>query len=298
MSGSDMKSIYKEDKDYYFKAYKIILSKIDATSLPALQEQWDKHWTDILMGVPFDADNDSEIQMLTVGSGEGYRDCLIIKHLVQRYPRVYVRVIEPVMEQVKLFKDKTVEIKKEHPGVSFDWHIKTFEKYLEDCQAEDKDHGFHLVVACHSLYYMDVWRCALDHMCNLVKTNGLLTVTMTRGDSDCGTLLKKYRQLEGNDMHLMLSDDVHSYLMTKTTNLKVDAYPRTSLYDISEVFDEKSETGNMILDFIMERAKFRETAPQNFQDEVLTFLKDNSSEKDGGQWFRGDEEDVVAKILS
>nr|XP_006814692.1 PREDICTED: histamine N-methyltransferase-like [Saccoglossus kowalevskii] len=109
-----------------------------------------------------------------------------------------------------------------------------------------------------------------------------------------GKLMKMYRKLEGCSQSLLTSDDLKSHL-NRCSNVVFDQVVyREDPYDISDVFDESSNEGNLLLDFLVQRSGFRKCAPSDDQEKVLTFLKDNSVFENGKYWFRCDEEDVVA----
>nr|XP_006814664.1 PREDICTED: histamine N-methyltransferase-like [Saccoglossus kowalevskii] len=153
---SATKNIY-DDVTYYFESFSKFLSKakIDGADI------WNEQWSKLTAQFPFEADKD--IRMLTVGAGAGYRECLIIQHLLKRHSSIHITVVEPAQKPIDEFKVKAAKITKEFPGVSFEWHIQTFENYQKAHRVSDDERNgsFHLVFAGHSLYYMDDWKYAL-----------------------------------------------------------------------------------------------------------------------------------------
>ncbi|XP_070581614.1 histamine N-methyltransferase-like [Ptychodera flava] len=285
-------SIY-EDVEYYFKSYRAYVSKV--INPDDMQQLWDLHWRALVGQLPLsNLGEDEEVRMFTIGCGEGFRDSLIVREISKRHPKVYVRALEPAEDVMKLFRDKADDITKSHPGVRFDWHSTTFQAYVDDQRnGETGDEGsFHLVISGHSLYYIDDWACALDRMYDFVRPNGMLAVTIVNGECTFGKLMCIYRQTEGGKMHMLTSDDVSSYLTTKSA--QIATYTREYTFDAPEIFDQTSETGNLLLDFFTQRRNFRGTAPETLQDTVLDFLKKDMEREDGSCLFDGYESEVVA----
>ncbi|XP_006814693.1 histamine N-methyltransferase-like [Saccoglossus kowalevskii] len=284
-------SIY-EDVNYYFKCFNIFLAKAKCEGA----DMWNRQWAGLLAQFQFNADE--EIRMLTIGAGAGYRECLIIQHLLKRHSSIHITVVEPAQKPIDEFKIKAAKITKEFPGVSFEWHIQTFENYQKDHRVSDdvRDGSFHLVFAGHSLYYMDDWQYALDGMYSHVQSGGILVVTVIRGQAGAGRLAKMYRKLEGCSLNLQTSDDVKHQLKKTNSEQMIDQNMyREDAYDISDVFDESSVVGNLLLDFLIQRRDFRMSAPHGHLEKVLQFLRENSVQENGKYWFYSDEEDVVAK---
>ena len=55
----------------------------------------------------------------------------------------------------------------------------------------------------------------------------------------------------------------------------------TNGIDVTEVFDEKSAEGNLLLDFLTHTVNFRETADKQLVEETLALIKELSTMRDG-----------------
>ena len=62
---------------------------------------------------------------------------------------------------------------------------------------------------------------------------------------------------------------------------KHEIYTQKYLIDVTDVFDEKSAEGNLLLDFFTHTLNFRETADKQQVEETLALIKDNTIVKDG-----------------
>jgi len=286
---TEVKSIY-EDMDYYFRSFNQFKAKVD---IDKIMEQWHKQWPVITNKFQFDASSEEQIRMITIGSGEGDVECNIFPSLLKRHPKVHVKVIEPSAESIELFK-QTTKLQEIHPGLTIDWCCKTFEDYLESMSDKEKlNEKFHLALSGHSLYYMEKWRAAVDDMFNLVKQGGILVITLCNGESSCGRLFQKYRIIGGSEMHTLTTSDIKAHL--KASEKKLEAYPRILPVNIDSIIDDvASEEGSLLLDFIIQRSHFRDTAPPTLFDEVMAFIKSEMEvDTSGVHWLHADEEELV-----
>ena len=51
-------------------------------------------------------------------------------------------------------------------------------------------------------------------------------------------------------------------------------------YDVTDVFDEQSTEGNLLLDFLTQTVNFREMADKQLVDETLALIKELTTVKD------------------
>ena len=104
-----------------------------------------------------------------------------MEHRLRRHSKIHLTVVEPAEKPTEEFKAKAAKMTEKFPGVTFEWHVSTFEEYQKEGGAA-RNESFHLVFAGHSLYYMDDWESALDAMYMHIKSDGILVVTVTRGE--------------------------------------------------------------------------------------------------------------------
>ncbi|XP_070564988.1 histamine N-methyltransferase-like isoform X2 [Ptychodera flava] len=182
MAAANLKSIY-DDMDYYFETFEVFKK---AVNLDYIMEQWHKQWPVIIDSIDFEPSGDEAFRMMTVGSGEGDVESNIFPYILKRHPKLHVCVIEPSPESVALFKKKASKLQETHPGVTFEWHVKTLEQY-QDEEASDR---FHLVLSGHSLYYIEKWGAAVNTMYGFVRKGGNLVITICNGESPAGRLLR------------------------------------------------------------------------------------------------------------
>ncbi|XP_070558503.1 histamine N-methyltransferase-like [Ptychodera flava] len=287
---SSLESMYS-DVEYYFKTFELYKQRVTTV----FDEQWKAEWESIIKGLSerkVVKDKD-DIRMLTVATGQGDSEKIIIEILVKLFPnsKLKVDVVEPAKIQLDKFKGTAREMTTEHPNLTFQWFEDTFEGYMSKRQNNSYETKFHLLMCVHGMYYFDDWTFAVDQFYDLVLPGGVMTNTIGSGDSELGKLFIKYREWEGNPMNLVISNDVTSYMKAK--GLSYQMYVRKCLYDITGVFEEKSAEGNVVLNVLVGRRDFRMNAPQDLLTKVLDFVMENSLEEKGGRYMTCDDVNIV-----
>ncbi|XP_070560864.1 histamine N-methyltransferase-like [Ptychodera flava] len=287
---SYLQSLYS-DPDKYFEAFKVYQHR----SIAMFDQQWKTEWETIIKGLSDRGvvQPDHDVRVLAVATGQGCREQKIIETLVKvvTASSFHVEIIEPVREQLEKFKADARNMTAKFPSLSFEWFENTFEGYMAKRDKDGHDHKFHLLVCVHGLYHMDDWTCTVDRFYDLLLPGGAMTNAISSGESGCGKLIVKYRDWEGNRADLLTSHDIASYMKTKELNYHV--YVREDAIDVSEVFDETSAEGNMVLDFLVQRKHFRKYSPEDLLTKVLDFVKENSREENGKHYMSDAEVEIV-----
>ncbi|XP_006825646.1 histamine N-methyltransferase-like [Saccoglossus kowalevskii] len=279
------KSIYHNVN--YFKAYDTLISHI--TNKDEVVQLWTEQWKTIMKNISFNPNEGNPIRMLKIGAGDGNHEIGMAKCLLAVHPDVHIKIIEPKEVQLQLCKKTAMDFATSSPGLTFDWHNVTFEKYMTD-QRETDVGSFHIVVSCHVLCYLNlVW--AIDSMYSMARTDGVVVNTMVTGDSTFGLVGKLFTKLTGCGKHHQHSDDALGYLETKTGKIKRNS--REFTVDVTDCFNDSSEEGSLLLDFMTQRTDFRRNAPGNVKKSIMNVLRENTIEKEGMALTRVREEDLV-----
>ncbi|XP_070558306.1 histamine N-methyltransferase A-like [Ptychodera flava] len=297
---SSFKSIYC-DMDYYFDAYRTISEK---TKCPA-EHEWMAHWESIIEILSKSIQPGDDIRMLAVAAGNGFFEQKIVKILANMFQTssVSVEIVEPAKKQLDKFKTNAPDVTNTFPNVSFKWFEDNFEEYMVKRQNNGCHHKFHLLLCINGIYYMEDWRSVIDQFYNLLMPAGIMVNSINSSKSARGILSTRYREWEevaGNQLTsdditqcalMLTSDDITNHLKTK--GISYHGRPRERANDITDVFDEQSADGNMILDFIAQTKNFRQNAPKNLLQKVLDYLRKNSREESGRRLICDDEIDIV-----
>ena len=74
--------------------------------------------------------------------------------------------------------------------------------------------------------------------------------------------------------------------VVKQHGWKYQEYKDEYMVDITEIMDDQSETGNLLLDFLTHTTNFRHTADRQMTKEILDLIDDLSMEKDGKRFCK------------
>ena len=101
----------------------------------------------------------------------------MLTKLLQRYPRINNRVVEPAEDQIVQYKALAQSRAHELRGVSFDWRQQTIQQYEEAGDATK----FHFISAIHSIYYVDDVDSSLMYLYDRLEPGGIMLVIIISG---------------------------------------------------------------------------------------------------------------------
>ena len=138
---------------------------------------------------------------------------------------------------------------------------------------------FNIVHFLHSLYYVDFEEALTQCFENELCDEGAVVCVIDGNDLlYCISKLRKERQgivsesYERSEKIIKIAND---------NGWKHEIYSQEYSIDVTDVFDEKSSEGNLLLDFFTHTLNFRETADKQLLEDLLALIKDNSTLKDG-----------------
>ncbi|XP_006823521.1 histamine N-methyltransferase-like [Saccoglossus kowalevskii] len=284
-----------EDTIYYSQALHNLHSQV--LDMNSLRKTWQQQWVDIVREKLNLTHCTDSVHILMIGAGNGYKDCQIVDYIAQKNPSVHCEVVEPDSNQMKSFREKASKITALYPAISFEYHAKTYQEYRNALQFEvdaRRAPSFHLITCSHTLHYIDNWPRALDEMFGLLKCNGLLAITQATANGTFGRVVDMYRKQVNDKLdpdHHLTSDAVFNHL--KEIGAHLERCPRSFKVDVTDIFDESSEIGNMLLDFILQRKDVRSTVPRVVMDEMLRFMKNESEMYNRRSFCTEKEEDII-----
>jgi len=94
--------------------------------------------------------------------------------------------------------------------------------------------------------------------------------------------LKQNNQWHGKDKNNKKYERPEEIIKIAENNgWKHEIYSQEYSIDVTDVFDEKSTEGNLLLDFLTHTVNFRETADKQLVKETLALIKELTTFKDG-----------------
>ena len=140
---------------------------------------------------------------------------------------------------------------------------------------------FDMVHFIHSIYYVDIEQTLIHCFEKELSEKGVFVCIVE--ELDFTTLIMQiewysYRK----DLESKNNATTKKMIKIAQDNgWKHEIYTQKYLIDFTDVFDEKSAEGNLLLDFFTHTLNFRETADKQQVEETLALIKDNTIVKDG-----------------
>ncbi|XP_031560797.1 histamine N-methyltransferase-like [Actinia tenebrosa] len=179
---------------------------------------------------------------------------------------------------MSLYKEAVIQ-SSSHGDTEFDLCEMTFERYKETKSDEIKFDVIHFI---HSTSYVDVKKTLGLCFEEELKPNGIITCFVVGKD-----LLYDCCKMQGHVWHgghstnecWLTADDIVA--IADKCGWKYELFNQEYNVDVTDVFDENSIEGNLLLDFLTYVQEFRKTADKKKTKETLELIRESSMVKDG-----------------
>ena len=101
--------------------------------------------------------------------------------LLQRFPRINYRVLDPSPVFLNHFKERVKSKASELKGVTFDWRQQTIEQYEKTGDSTK----FHFISAIHSMYYFENVDGSMMHLYDRLEPGGIFLSMILSGGMSC-----------------------------------------------------------------------------------------------------------------
>ena len=236
------------------------------------------------------------IDILSVGCGVGEMDIQLLSSSVQHFrqnqttklpkPKICYHVVEPNSEHIAAFKASTsADGLKALPYVedtTFKWYQETFQSYAE---REHEKNTLDVILFIHSICYVDVERALVEcYEYELNETGFILCMAENEGSALHHFLTSQHVRKYNENVTMYTSKDVVKVASKHHWPYRQFSYDLN--VDVSKCFDEKSEEGNLLLDFFFLVKDCRGSVSKEELTETLCYLKNLcSSENESGKPF-------------
>ena len=119
---------------------------------------------------------------------QGEMDVMMLAKLLQIFPSINNRVVEPSRDQLLMYKAHVQARADQLQGVVCDWRQQTMDEY----QKAGNHTKFHFISAIHSLYYAEDIEQSLLHLYDLLELGGMLLVIARSGNGIITTFISPY----------------------------------------------------------------------------------------------------------
>ena len=245
----------------------------------------------------------SHLRMLSVGSGEGDIDIVILDALLSELNTnesqsivIEYAVAERNPEFINRFKQRLQNKISDFSNVKFTFYLDT----LENLESELNELTFDFIHFIHVLYYMDAEKVLHRCMGKYLKPDGILMAVVQQKENlyakNWEHFSVKFREHVGH-FNLLCETDVRMVAEKNNWKYRIEVGRRT--LDVSDVLakDFPSPAGWKLLDFFFHSNNLQTSlSPENLK-EVTDFFKANSIVSENGSYIaRGDE--TVAFIFN
>ena len=237
--------------------------------------------------VPRRLHDSQQLNILSVGSGNGEKDLLVLKVIRESLRstelKLFNRAIEPNTYFCDLYNEAIANMQtpSDDQATKFEICEQSFQQYSQHTEKEPVK--FDVVHFIHSIYYVDMEEALCHCFEKELGENGVFICIVSGGDLVHLILGKQpkvwHGQEDGASQNLEMARQLVG--IAKSKGWKHEAYIKEYSIDVTEVFDPKSTEGNLLLDFLTHTVNFRETAEKQLVEETLAIVRDNTTLKDG-----------------
>ena len=248
----------------------------------------------------------SSFNVLSVGGGTGEIDMEIMKIIKKelqksdqgRHVKIFNRAIEPNEYSCGLYKAAIENLPSPLNDDLTEVEIcqQTFQEYKERQQRQEAGSvKFDMVHFIHSTYHVDIKQALMHCFEKELIEQGVLVCLVEGQDLIYWVTSRQNIQWPGRDKNSEIYETAEEIVkIAKSNGWKHEIYSQEYSTDVTDVFDEKSTEGNLLLDFLTHTVNFRETADKQLVEETLALIKELTTVKDGKRF--GDKKESLIII--
>ena len=241
--------------------------------------------------VPRRLHDSQQLNILSVGSGNGEKDLLVLKVIRESLRsndkgtelKLFNRAIEPNTCFCDLYNEaiENMLTPSDDQATKFEICEQSLQEYSQ--HTEEEPLKFDLVHFIHSIYFVDMEEALCHCFGKELRENGVFVCIVSGEDLMTLVIAKqptnRYGQEDGASENLDKAGQLVE--IAKSKDWKHEVYIKEYSIDVTEVFDPKSTEGNLLLDFLTYTINFRETAEKQLVEETLAIIRDHTVLKDG-----------------
>ena len=243
--------------------------------------------------------------ILSVGSGTGEMDMEIMKIIEKelqksdqgRPMKIFNRAIEPTEYSCSVYKAAIENLPSPLNSKCTEFEIcqQTFQEYKESQQGQEDTVKFDMVHFIHSTYHVDIKEALMHCFEKELTEQGVLVCVIAGQDLIYWVTLRQNSQWRGREKNSEKYETAEEIInIAKSNGWKHEIYSQEYSIDVTDVFDEKSTEGNLLLDFLTHTVNFRETTDKQLVEETLALIKELTTVKDGKRF--GDKKESLIII--
>eukprot|EP00057_Strongylocentrotus_purpuratus_P008316 XP_011662790.1 PREDICTED: histamine N-methyltransferase [Strongylocentrotus purpuratus] len=220
-----------------------------------------------------------EFSLLGVGVGEGPQEFHFLKSLQSHYSSICNVAVDPNEGMLQTFKARVATLNFDDKS-SCHWFTGPLSQFVAESPLAGNK--YNLISSIHSLYYTGDFETTFTQLASMMKDKGLMIIVCKNDSLNTKTFHKLTWLTESTQSNERLSSkNVREFAQSQGYDVTTVDIPVH--WDITEVFDDQSDFGNKLLDFFTQAAYFRETAPSEVVDGLMSFWRSISTEDKNGR---------------
>ncbi|XP_077986200.1 histamine N-methyltransferase-like [Glandiceps talaboti] len=282
-------TLLADDLDWYDQAFKVYQTKTKrhTKTLTACSDFLPKIILENHRCAGTQVNDTSVFRYLGVGSGAGMPDITLLEQLQKSFRSIKATIVDPNPALTEKFKQNLTENSCHLPGVTFDFKLMTFEEYM----SVSEDEMFDCIVGINSLYHVDNPDETVRWLHSKLNDSGTLIFQVTSVNNSFPVLWSKFPVLLSTRLRKVTPDLIEASL--KRSNAKdIKVITLEADVDVTECFDEDSNEGSLLLDFMTQAVRFRTTAPPILVRDVLQFMSEKGV-RNGNQNYVSNNYDFI-----
>ncbi|XP_019628697.1 PREDICTED: histamine N-methyltransferase-like [Branchiostoma belcheri] len=261
--------LIKDSPVRWAAAYKVTKGAFVGTT----RQRFNEEFLGKTIPIPTPRREGTNIRVLSIGSGSGEADSVILRKIMQSQTSVYSRVVEPSGEMLQDFK-AMVQQDTSLGAVKFNWRQQTAEEYFSDYDGTK----FDLAHAVRVLYHVEDHHAALRNMWEQLADGGYLFVLLLSDKRGVGKLHHEmWKWFPHENDRLQTSLRTSSDVTRSLESMGISYVIAEDEHDVNlaECYKEDSETGRLLLDFLTQTSNVYEYP--KMRSAVLEYCLRNSS---------------------
>eukprot|EP00057_Strongylocentrotus_purpuratus_P032196 XP_786900.1 PREDICTED: histamine N-methyltransferase A [Strongylocentrotus purpuratus] len=292
METANLKSLM-HDPDYYTKSFHAYAK---SSKKFAVLEKWGENVFPKLIGdrLVDTLPADTNINMLGIGSGSGEMDSAMAASLKARFKSVRNVVLEPAAKQLEKYRSLVKSNKSDFEGIEFDLRQLGIDEYRS--QEGDKPRKYHFISAIHSIYYAEDHKDTIRYLYDCLEEGGILLIIVVSVAGGFWRLWDRFTRFQDSVSRYLCTTHLRDSL--SSLDIPFDESRQASCVDITSCFEEGSEDGELIIDFLSHTVDLRGSASPELYQEVVDYMgSDQCSERkeDGTILFNNDWDAVIVQ---
>ncbi|XP_022098437.1 histamine N-methyltransferase-like [Acanthaster planci] len=215
---------------------------------------------------------DGLLRHMGVGSGSGELEIQILQALLEKFKFVYNRVIEPSAHQINLYERLVRGDNALSAAVRFDWQQQTLEAHLAHSDRRDK---FDVVTSVHSIYYGGRMEEKVPVLYDLLTEDGFLVIVLLSDTDSLSQIQSEFLSPDIAGYRYYTKQTLQSFLIANNIQHDTLDIPRFAI-DITTCFDDSSEEGAQLLDFLSHMKHFRTAVHSKQREKFMRLLRQNA----------------------